>query len=114
MWIIRWLFIAIIVLGVIGFAMQNMAQTASIQFIKWETIPLPLWVIMYASFAFGILFWLLISIVQIFGLKNENRKSRKEVKRLKTELDKLRNVSIDDSIIPVESRPPESGDEQES
>ena len=114
MWIIRWLFIAVIVIVVIGFAMQNTGQTASVQFIKWETINLPLWVIMYASFAFGILFWLLISIVQIVVLKNENRKSRKEIKRLKTEVDKLRNISIDESIIPVEPRPLESGDEQES
>ena len=113
MWIVRWILIAIIVLVIIGFAMQNTSQTASVEFIKWRTINLPLWVIMYSSFAFGILFWLVVSIVHIISLKNENRKCKKENRKLRAELDSLRNAAVDDTFTDVESpRSRPTGDEE--
>ena len=101
MWIVKWLIGAILVLLIIGFAMQNSNILVTVKFWKWQTAQdLPLWVVMYISFAAGILFWVIISIFQMLGLKNENRKVRKELRKLKEELDRLRNVSIEESTLP--------------
>ncbi|MBN1542970.1 LapA family protein [candidate division KSB1 bacterium] len=103
MWVLKWILMAVVVIGVIGFAMQNTTQLVTVKFIQYETVALPLWVVMYASFTAGLLFWLIVSIAQIASLKNNLRKQRKEIKNLKHELDTLRNVSIDDSVIPQPS-----------
>lgn len=100
MWVFRWIITAIMIILIIGFAMQNTHQQVVVQFVNYETIPLPLWIVMYLSFAVGLLLWLLVSIMQILGYKNQLRKQKKENKSLKLELDRLRNVSIEDSVVP--------------
>lgn len=96
MWIIKWILGALILLLIIGFAIQNTEQTASVRFIKWESQELPLWVFMYISFGVGMVVWLIFSIFRVVGLKAETRRVKKENKRLKEELDNLRNVSIEE------------------
>ena len=102
MWILKWIINALVVLLVIYFAIQNTEETATISFVQWETVNLPIWVIMFSSFAFGVLFWVFVSIFKVIGLKNENRKTKKEVKKLRDELNKLRNVSVEDSLVQLE------------
>ncbi len=101
MWILRWIVGALLIILIIGFALQNTDQQVTVAFFKWQSVNLPLWVVMYISFAVGILFWLVVSILQILGLKNTNRKSRKEIKKLRQELDRLRNVSVEEAVTPV-------------
>jgi uncharacterized integral membrane protein len=101
---------AVFIILVIGFAMQNTDQQASIRFLSYETINLPLWLVMYASFGIGLLFWLIVSIFQVLGLKNNLRKKDKEIKRLKNELDQLRNVSVEDTVIPSSDQSTKSQD----
>lgn len=101
MWILRWIVGALLIILIIGFALQNTDQQVTVTFIKWQSVNLPLWVVMYVSFAVGILFWLVVSILQILGLKNTNRKNQKEIKKLRQELDRLRNVSVEEAVAPV-------------
>ena len=102
MWVIKWMLSAAIILFVLGFAVQNneLAQQVSLIFLKgkWETEPLPIWLVVYASFAIGVLFWLIVSIFQVFQLKSQIRQIRKENKSLRQELDGLRNLSIDEDL----------------
>ncbi|MBD3383627.1 DUF1049 domain-containing protein [candidate division KSB1 bacterium] len=100
MWIIKWIFIALVIIVLIGFAMQNTEQTVTIRFLSYQSIPLPLWVVMYISFAIGLLTWLLISIFQLVKSKAVIHKFKKENNRLKGELDRLRNVSVEETVIP--------------
>ncbi|NOY59417.1 MAG: LapA family protein [Calditrichaeota bacterium] len=100
MWILRWIIGALLIILIIGFALQNTDQQVTVTFIQWQSVNLPLWVVMYVSFAVGILFWLVVSILQILGLKNTNRKSQKEIKKLRQELDRLRNVSVEEAVSP--------------
>lgn len=100
MWIIKWLLIVISVIFLIGFAMQNAAVSVPINFYKWTTDPqLPLWLVMYLSFIAGMIFWLAVSIYQVLSLKGENRKVHKKMKSLEDELNRLRNVSVDDAVL---------------
>ena len=101
MWIVKWVIMVAAVIFLIGFAMQNADVNVPIRFLKWETInPLPLWLVMYVSFAAGLVFWLGVSIYQVLALKNEQRKSSRKIKNLENELNKLRNVSVEDAILP--------------
>lgn len=100
MWIIRWIVMLLLMLLVIGFAMLNTEQKVSVSFHWWETVPLPLWVVMYVAFAVGMIVWLFVSIFQVLGLKNGIRKLRKENRQLKEELDRMRNVTIEEAVVP--------------
>lgn len=101
MWIIKWIILVIVVIFLIGFAMNNADIHVPIKFYKWQTIhELPLWLVMYLSFVAGMIFWLFISIFQVISLKSENRKIRKHVKKLEHELDNLRNVAVEDTVLP--------------
>jgi uncharacterized integral membrane protein len=98
MWILRWVVSAVIILVVLGFALQNTEETVTVVFLRgmWESQPLPVWVVIYLSFGAGVLFWLLASIFQVFQLKSEIRRMRRENSKLKNELDDLRNISIEE------------------
>lgn len=100
MWVLRWLAAALIILLILGFALQNNEKQISVIFIKgaYETNDLPIWIIIYASFALGMIFWLFFSIFQVFGLKTQIRKMRNDNFRIQKELNNLRNLSIDDEI----------------
>jgi uncharacterized integral membrane protein len=103
MWIVKWILIVVAVILIIGFAMQNADVSVPIKFYKWETInDLPLWLVMYLSFIVGMIFWLGVSIYQVITLKSESRKWQKKVKSLESELNRLRNVSVEDSVVPDE------------
>ncbi|MBN1464797.1 LapA family protein [candidate division KSB1 bacterium] len=100
MWIIKWIVIVLVVIFLIGFAMQNADVNVPLRFLKWETVnDMPLWLIMYLSFVAGMIFWLAISIYQVISLKNESRRWRKRIKQLESELNRLRNVSVEDSVV---------------
>ena len=100
MWIVKWIVIVISVIFLIGFAMQNADISVPINFYKWKTEPdLPLWLVMYLSFIAGIIFWLCVSIYQVLTLKSENRKVLKKMKSLEQELNRLRNVSVEDAVL---------------
>lgn len=101
MWIIKWILWVLVLLFIIYFGAENSTQTVYIKFIKWRSPDLQLWVLMYLSFGFGILVWLFASIFKILQLKNEIRKTNKENSTLRKELDKMRNISIeeDSSVI---------------
>ena len=109
MWVLRWLIAAFIILMILGFALQNNEKQISVIFIKglYETDLLPMWVIVYGSFALGMVFWLFFSIFQVLGLKGQIRKMRNDNQRIQKELNNLRNLSIEDEIevkaIPAQS-----------
>lgn len=93
MWAIKWLLAVIVILAVLGFALQNSKDTVSVVLINsvWQG---QLWVVIYASFGLGVLFWLIVSVFQVFQLKGEIRKVKKINHELQNELDSLRNLPI--------------------
>jgi uncharacterized integral membrane protein len=96
MWIIRWILIALMVLVVLGFALQNQSQTVSVTVLKWQSPIVPLYLLLYLAFAAGLAFWVLISALTIFKLKGEKLKLQRENKRITQELNRMRNASIEE------------------
>ena len=107
--IIRWILSAIVILIILGFALQNQEQTVSVQVLKWQSANLPLYLFMYLAFGAGLLLWVVVSSFNLLKLKAEMIRYQKENKRIREELNKLRNVNIDDD----EPKPAllESGDQ---
>ncbi len=111
MWIVKWILIVISVIFLIGFAMQNADVSVPVKLYKWQTVnDLPLWLVMYLSFIVGMIFWLCVSIYQVLSLKGENRKIQKKMKSLEDELNRLRNVSVEDAVL-SESSTSDASDE---
>ncbi|MEE4310493.1 MAG: LapA family protein [candidate division KSB1 bacterium] len=108
MWIIRWVLWVLLLLFVIYFGAENSSQMVRIKFANWQTPELQLWVVMFFSFAVGMIVWLLGSIFKILQLKTEIRKANKANTNLKKELDKLRNITIDEDL--AESNVESEGD----
>ena len=96
MWIVKWIFWVLVLLFLILFATQNSTQTVTVEFVKWRSVPIPLWIVMYLSFLVGILVWFAGSIFKVFQLRSEVKKSQRENKMLRKELDELRNIPIDE------------------
>ncbi len=93
MWAIKWFLAVVVILAVLGFALQNTEETASVNLLNyvWQG---QLWMVIYISFGLGVLFWLIVSVFQVFQLKTEIRKMHKVVHEMQHELDSLRNLPI--------------------
>lgn len=103
MWVLKWILTAFFIAFAIGFAMQNSEQHVNVIFFKWQSIDLPLWIVMYVAFIAGMFFWLFVSIYRVIHLNFENHKCRKEIAKLQAELYYMRNASVEESILPLES-----------
>ena len=98
MWALKWFLAVIMILVILGFALQNSEERVSILFLQdlWRYDNVQLWMVIYASFALGVLFWLFVSIFQVIELKTVIRKLKREQLEMQSELDSLRNLSIGD------------------
>lgn len=96
MWAVKWFLAAVIILVVLGFALQNSSEQVRVVFIPnvWQYENVQLWMVIYASFGFGVFFWLIVSVFQVLQLKSDIRKLKKANQEMQHELDNLRNLPI--------------------
>ena len=96
MWAVKWFLAVVMILAILGFALQNSSEPVKVVFLSntWEATNVQLWMVIYASFGLGVLFWLIVSIFQVLELKNLIRRLRKEKHEMQSELNSLRNLSI--------------------
>ncbi len=96
MWALKWFLAVVMILVIMGFALQNSNQRVDVVFLfdVWTFQAIQLWLVIYASFGLGVLFWLVVSIFQVLDLKSTIRRLRKEQHEMQSELDSLRNLSI--------------------
>lgn len=100
MLIVKWVVTIIIILLILGFAVQNTTEEVSLVFVKgaYETGPLPIWLVVYISFAMGVIFWFFFSVFEVMSLKVQIRKMRGENERVRRELNHLRNLSVETEV----------------
>jgi uncharacterized integral membrane protein len=103
MWIFRWLFIAIVMILVLAFALQNLEQRTVVRFYTWETVELPLILFLFEAFVVGLIVWFLVAIFHDLQLRSEIRRIRKENKKLRSELTALRNLPLEEEQSAQES-----------
>jgi len=105
MWIIKWLFIAVIMLAILGFALQNQQQTVSVRIINWVSAELPLYFFLYIAFGVGLVLGIILPAINLFQMRNEVRRSRKESRKTREELNRLRNADIEEEKTEVNALP---------
>ncbi len=98
MWIVKWILGAVLIIIVLGFAFYNQDQVAHVKVGFWTSPEVPLYLIVYFAFSLGILTWLFVSIFKILQLKVECRQLNKENKLLTDELNRLRNLSVEEAF----------------
>lgn len=98
MWIVKWILGVILIIIVLGFSLQNQHEVVNVHVFNWMSPELPLYFIIYVSFALGLLTWLLVSIFKILQLKTDIRQYKKRNQQLQDELNKLRNLSVEDAV----------------
>jgi len=98
MWIFKWIFGALLIIIILGFAIQNQEQAVSVHIVSWESPVVPLYLIVFLSFIAGMITWFAVSIFKIFSLKQQNFTLQREAKKVKDELNRLRNASIEEEI----------------
>ncbi|MFQ5771130.1 MAG: lipopolysaccharide assembly LapA domain-containing protein [bacterium] len=93
MWAIKWFLAVIVILMVLGFALQNSGEQVNVVLFNnvWQG---QLWMVIYASFGLGVFFWLIVSVFQVMQLKSEIRRMKKITMEMQNELDSLRNLPI--------------------
>ncbi len=105
MWIVRWVSGALLIIIILGFALMNMDQEQNtyVKFIQWKSSELPLFIPLYIAFAAGLLTWLFVSTINTIKLKRKIYLMQRENRKIREELNRLRNVHIEEEIEPLES-----------
>lgn len=96
MLIVRWILIATIIIIILGLALQN-NELVSVSVFTWQSNQIPIYMVIYFSFAGGMIVFLLLSAYYQVQQSVELRRSKKEVLRLQDELEKLKIRSPDEN-----------------
>ena len=97
MWVLRWAFIAIIIVVVLGFSLQN-TDKVTVKVLSYQYEAVPLFLVIYVAFCFGIFVYLLVAIFHQLQLRSEIGRLRRSNRKLQQELDSMRNLSLGDEF----------------
>ena len=107
-------FIVLIVLLIMWFLTQNADQVVEeLEIFQYSYFNIYLVNVLFGAFAFGVIMGFLIPVFQYLGAKSETRKLKREMKKIRSELDDLRNVGIE-SDLEDELESPGSAEESDS
>ena len=107
-------FIVLIVLLIMWFLTQNADQVVEeLEIFQYSYFNIYLVNVLFGTFAFGVVMGFLIPVFQYLGAKSETRRLKREMKKIRSELDDLRNVGIE-SDLEVDSESPDSAEESDS
>ncbi|TKJ41839.1 hypothetical protein CEE37_04530 [candidate division LCP-89 bacterium B3_LCP] len=98
MWIVRWILIIVLILALVGFLGLNQDELVDVDFLFWESPPIPLAYALFFAFACGMVVHLLMAIFRQLKLRSVINKQKRQIRRLQDELENLRNLSIDDEL----------------
>ena len=98
MWVVRWTIIGLVMLAILGFAMQN-TELVKLTVWTWHPDAMPLYLVAYFAFAAGILVAAMVAAINQVQHRVVLSRTRKEIQRLKDELTQLRRVALDDALL---------------
>lgn len=97
MWIVKWLSVAIVLILMLGFFIQNQSQTVVVHYLKWQSPTIPLYLVIFLSFCFGLIVWFLVAVFRELQMSSELRHYKRENRRLREELVALRNLPLEEA-----------------
>jgi len=96
MWIIRYAVAAVLIIGLLGFTIQNSYQRVVINILGKTYTDVPLIFVVYAAFCIGLIFWFAISVIQYFRMMGQLSEQRKKNRTLTQEITTLRNLPLEE------------------
>jgi uncharacterized integral membrane protein len=97
MWIIKYALAAAVLLVVMYFSFLNAQEITTVTLWSGYMIPdIRLIMVIYASFAMGVIFWFFVSIFQYFKVTSQVADLKKKNKQLTEEIKALRNLPIEE------------------
>ncbi len=105
MWVFRYFIITVILLVIVGFAIQNSYQRVDINLLNKRYIDVPLILVLFEAFAVGIFFWFVISIAHFLKVHRALSKQKRENDKLLEEITTIRNMPLQEN----DEKPEDSG-----
>jgi len=96
MWVIRYAIAAILIIGLLGFSIQNTSQKVQITIFNMNFYDVPLIFVIYVAFCIGLVFWFTISVIQYFRMASRLSDQKKKNRTLTQELTTLRNLPLEE------------------
>ena len=96
MWIIRYAVAAVLIIGLLGFTIQNSYQRVVINILGKTYTDVPLIFVVYAAFCIGLIFWFAISVIQYFRMMGQLSEQRKKNRTLTQEITTLPNLPLEE------------------
>ncbi len=103
MWIFRYFIAAVLIIALLGFAIENAHQTVEINIANKSYQHVRLIYVVYAAFCLGLVFWFVISIIQYFRMMKQLSEQRRKNRILTQEITNLRNLPLEE----IEEKPEE-------
>ena len=100
MWIIRWVFVTIGLLALVSFMGQNQDDKVVVHFFTWTSPEIEVAYLLFIAFGVGVLIHLLFSVLKQFQLQAEIRRLKRQIRKLHSELEQLRNLAIEEELFP--------------
>jgi len=108
-WIVRWIIVASVIILILGLALQN-DDLVELSFFTWNSGEIPVYMVIYLSFAAGMIVFLLLSIFHSVQQSFVIRKQKRTIRKLEAELDSFRTAVAEEKESLPESR--ESGEDE--
>jgi uncharacterized integral membrane protein len=100
MWIFRWIVLIIVLFFLMGFLLQNTHDYVSVRIFGWTSPEWPLAYMLFLAGFVGYVLSLLVAIVNQIRLRMQIAELRRENRQVREELDRLRNLAIEEDITP--------------
>ncbi len=101
MWIFRWFLLIVVLFFLVGFLSQNSEQIVSVKLMGWESPDLPLAYMMFLAGLVGYGLCLIVALINQIRLRSQLSHLRKLNRDMQTELDRLRNLALEEDGLPV-------------
>jgi uncharacterized integral membrane protein len=89
------------------FAVQN-GQTTTLKFLQWQTLEIPLFLVILISFFAGILVTTIVMAADVFRHHRQRRQAEKKVKALEQQLTLMKQQPLLDNFSTMRSDEPEN------
>ena len=96
MWMLKWLGIAILLILLLGFSIQNLDQTVDVDLLFWSFQDVPLISVIFVTFIVGMMVWFVIAMVNELKLRAELRQTHRQRDELRGELQAMRNMPFEE------------------
>jgi len=100
MWIFRWIILIVVLFFLMGFLLQNSYDHVSVKVFGWTSPEWPLAYMLFLAGFVGYVISFLVAIVNQVRLRMQIAQLRKENRQVREELDRLRNLAIEEDMTP--------------